>query len=103
MWFACWVGGLCAYDGKTFVRFDDQDGLTSPYANDLHIGRDGDVWVTTLAGVFRYDPGSVAQFSTRAGLSSGAIVQIVETADLNLWCLSSQRALYRYDGAGFGR
>jgi len=101
MLFACRNSdGLCSYDGKAFVQFDAQDGLTTSTVVKLHIDRDGDVWIAMQGGVFRLNPSSLATFSRRDGFSGGPVEQVAETADRTLWCLV-RNGLSRYDGRRF--
>lgn len=56
------VGGLCRYDpsaslrtgGKSFIRFSNQDGLTNSDVWTIVEDLEGNIWVGTRGGLFRY-------------------------------------------------
>ena len=47
-------GGLCRYDGKSFTRFTTKDGLSNIEIWTIVEDNDGNIWVGTRGGLFRY-------------------------------------------------
>jgi ligand-binding sensor domain-containing protein len=47
-------GGLCGYDGKSFIRFTSKDGLTKFDVWTIVEDNDGNIWVGTKGGLYRY-------------------------------------------------
>ncbi|MGZ4095191.1 MAG: ligand-binding sensor domain-containing protein [Bacteroidia bacterium] len=53
-----WIGtegGLCKFDGKTFVKYSSQDGLVSNFINKLLCDESGRIWIATKKGVSVFD------------------------------------------------
>src|SRR5690606_14407045 len=55
LWFGTTQNGLYKFDGKTFNRFLEADGLNSNNVSALLQARDGDIWIGTEAGLCIYD------------------------------------------------
>jgi ligand-binding sensor domain-containing protein len=55
-WFGTWGGGLSRFDGKHWVTYTTQDGLSGNVVNALAFDRRGVLWIGTDAGVSRLDP-----------------------------------------------
>jgi ligand-binding sensor domain-containing protein len=47
-------GGVCRYDGKFFIRFSTKDGLSNSDVWTIVEDDDGNIWVGTRGGLFRY-------------------------------------------------
>jgi len=97
----CTSEGLVRFDGSEFRTFDKQQGLPSRDVLDFLVAKDGSYWVVTSAGLCRLPPGAKAGEPCRVVASPGRgedynTDSIVETADGNLWLVTSQ-ALYRID------
>lgn len=61
--------------------------------------RQGDIWIATFTGVFRYD-GKTFSNVTR-GISSARFFSLLEDRQGNLWFGSIGSGVYRYDGKSF--
>jgi signal transduction histidine kinase/CheY-like chemotaxis protein/ligand-binding sensor domain-containing protein len=94
--------GLADFDGREFVIIDREEGL--PYLNGPCGNtrtEDGEFWVGTAEGLFRYNPASgkrPAKF-TEPGLPTEGILEIESTKDgVVWWRTKSPQVLVRYDG-----
>lgn len=86
LWFGTTDNGLYKFDGKTFTRFLEADGLNSNHISCLLEAVDGKIWIGTEAGLCLYDPsthlGSAQHKSLRAGGKTFAKIQIPLPTDL---------------------
>ena len=109
LWFACGPlnrpdnanGGLCRFDGKSFVNFTVHDGLASDTLTDLHHDADGNLWLATTEGVVRFSPQSLMTYGLPDGLDEGYVAAMAATADGNTWFIIGDQLgdkLSRFDG-----
>lgn len=102
-----WFGtdqGVYKYDGKTFRKYNEKDGL-----NHIDISRKsilvdklGAIWIGTHGGVYQYDPSADRKggqcFSLFPLLPSINVAGIMEDKNGNIWFASSDKGAFRYDG-----
>ena len=102
LWLACgYEGGICRYDGETFVSFGEEDGL--PDADVLCVLEDraGNLWLgTEEGGVCRYDGDRFITFTTEDGLASNRVYTMLEDRHGNVW-FGTVEGVSRYDGEEF--
>jgi signal transduction histidine kinase/ligand-binding sensor domain-containing protein/DNA-binding response OmpR family regulator len=102
-----WIGtndrGLNRYDQKTnkFTRFTSgktNRDLSDNTVTDVLEDRNGILWITTFAGLNRFDPktSTFEVFSTRNGLSNNYTKAVIQDANGMLW-ISSNGGLSRFD------
>ncbi len=103
-----WFGtdhGAIKYDGNTFVRYSEKNGLTNIKVGrkSILVDNSGNIWVGTEGGVFRYDPSAddtggkcFSQFHLLAPVS---VKDIMEDRDGNIWFATQNNGVFRYDGA----
>jgi ligand-binding sensor domain-containing protein len=110
-WFGTWGGGLSRFDGKQWVTFTTQDGLTGNVVNALAFDRRGVLWIGTDAGVSRMDPAACTspapgrkpsckftKFSTFDGLFHDAVYAIAIDATGAKW-FGTYGGVSRYTGS----
>src|SRR5690348_18313370 len=72
-----WAGnreGLHHFDGKQFVTYGAQDGLSNNFVLSLYQGSDGVLWVgTNGGGLNKLENGKFSSYTTRDGLSNGIV------------------------------
>ena len=84
VWLGLTSGGLTRYSAGRFTTFTTADGVPAGKINDLHLDRQGRLWVaTSLGGISRIDDAGaiVPKFFTytiETGLSSNVVVRIAE-------------------------
>ena len=90
-------------DGGSLEHFPLGESFQEQYVTDLIFDRAGSLWVTTLAGVLRHDPG-MRPFTyigeggnDRFSLSSGAVSDVVGDEDGFLWVGTFGGGLNRVD------
>lgn len=109
LWIAT-AEGLVRYDGRDFRHVQamsaDPDPLLSSPINDIHVDRQGHIWLaTTESGVARYDPETqdLKRYSHEPGtpesLSSDNVWRIFESGDGTLWFGTFAGGLSRLDPA----
>jgi ligand-binding sensor domain-containing protein len=100
-------GGICQYNGRSFVNFTITPPDYRPEANDASRpysvyctmqDRDGHIWLgTEQKGVCRFD-GHTTTWFTEAGLSDAAVRSIFQDRAGHLWFGNNGAGLFRYDG-----
>jgi ligand-binding sensor domain-containing protein len=106
-----WIGtrdqGACRFDGKTFTRFAEQDGL-APCVFCIAEDKNGNIWFGHDGqngedghGVSRYDGKAFTGFTKKDGLTNNNVLSIVEDKSGNLWFGTRFGGLCRYDGKTF--
>jgi signal transduction histidine kinase/streptogramin lyase len=97
-----WIGtarGLNRLSGDKVVRFGGDEVLAKQSISTLHADRQGALWIGTAGGgLARYQSNRVQLITTRNGLASDWIEQILEDDEGNLW-LGSQTGILRVSRA----
>ncbi len=86
-----WVAsaeGLHFYDGYTWTRFSQQDGLPSSFVRSLQFARDGTLWIGTDKGIATLDAQGRISIPEDTGLAGPNVRRIVEDRDGTLWFCS---------------
>jgi ligand-binding sensor domain-containing protein len=113
IWFACLSydlpkpikeGGVCRYDGKTFTKYPEMEGLHKNDIYSVYADKKGDIWMgATGLGLYRYDGKSFKFYkgTDRMDLTwSMGIQSILEDRNGTLWCGFSG-GLFRFNGTSF--
>lgn len=107
-WFGSLREGIAVYDGKTFIYFSSNDGLTDNQIHSIQEGKDGVIWINTQMGVSSYDG---TRITDRTGANTKTVqnnfqVQSIEPlqaewtrSDNDLWFEAGvKEGVYRFDG-----
>lgn len=96
-----WIGtenGLNKFDGYAFTKYyndiNDTLSLANNYVRKLYLTSAGDILLTNTVGLQFLDP-LHSRFTEVSVPSQMYFLDIVETPDASLWCLSSGSGLYR--------
>jgi ligand-binding sensor domain-containing protein len=114
LWFATYYRGLYCYDGKAFVHFMENDGLSNNAVNCIYEDKAGILWFGTTEGVCYYDGKSFKSFSL-SGIDSSnlekykypnllgkkSVESILQDKDGNFWFVTESDGVYLYDGKSF--
>ncbi len=93
MWF-CTRDGLSRFDGSEFVTYQIGDKESSPGIETIYETRDGNYWVSTTGGLFRFGPDRISQPDSEtpriaAEFVSGWRGSLLEDSRGNLWLSSA--------------
>lgn len=101
-----WFGtdqGVYKYDGKTFRKYNQKDGLNhiDISRKSILVDKSGIIWVGTNRGVYQYDPlidsKGGQSFSLFSLLPPINVAGIMEDKYGNIWFASSDKGVFRYD------
>ncbi len=105
-------GGVSRYDGKTFTRFPDVDGLTANDIYNLYADRAGNIWIGAVRkGAYRFDASTALgtdgetftlfDKTDRPDLTKYFAIQaFVEDRHGTLW-FGFSGGLFRFNGSSF--
>ena len=79
-----WGGGLLVKKGERFESPPELSPITAP-AVALHEGKEGDVWIGTTAGLYRYEAGKLTLVAGKEQLGLADVRAIAEAPDGTLW------------------
>lgn len=107
-WFGSLQEGVAVYNGKSFMYFSTNEGLTDNQIHSIQEDREGIIWFTTLNGVSSFDGTRIKNHTQKSeGHSQNAFpVQTIEPVQ-NKWMKSendlwfeagTKEGVYRYDG-----
>jgi streptogramin lyase len=100
LWFGSITGGASRYDGKSFTKFTDKDGLGNNDVQWIFEDRDAHIWLGTGNGASRYDGKSMTNFTTKEGLVHNSVYAIAQDASGRIW-FGTQGGISSYDGKSF--
>jgi ligand-binding sensor domain-containing protein/two-component sensor histidine kinase len=93
-----WIGttnGLSCWNGKDFKNFTPREGLSHPWVNALYEDGDQTLWIGTRGGgLNRYKDGVFKAVTTRQGLFSDEVYEIVED-DYGFFWMTCRNGLFR--------
>ena len=84
-------GGLVRFDGIDFVTFDAENtsAFRSDTINDLLEDSSGALWISSAAGLLRYQNGSFAAFTSTQGLPSDTVWFSYQDHQQRLWAMTA--------------
>ena len=97
----------CKDQGKTDLtknntKSETKDAVTPPYGGAIRTikqDRNGNIWITSWEGVFRYDGKSFTNITSK--VSSAPFFSVLEDRKGNFWFGSIGSGVYYYDGISF--
>lgn len=99
-----WIGtmnGVCRYDGRKIIRFDEGNVLFSNPVKAICEDKSGNIWFGTVRkGLVRYSGTDFKNFTTNDGLLSDNVNAITEDSQGNMW-IGTSEGLCVYDGKKF--
>jgi signal transduction histidine kinase len=102
LWFGTFGGGVCKYDGETFMHYTENEGLSNDYVRSILEDRHGNLWFGTFGGgVCMYDGETFTHFTEKEGLSNNDVRTILEDSHGNLWFGTYGGGVCMYDGKTF--
>jgi streptogramin lyase len=113
LWFGTTENGLYKYDGKSFSRFLETDGLNSNTIYSILEDKDGKIWIGTEAGLCLHDgktfaaieiplPKNLAPNEKPNWGNSHRVSGIMQAKSGKLWFVTID-GVYIYDGKSFSQ
>jgi ligand-binding sensor domain-containing protein len=98
LWFGTLGDGLVRYDTKTLTYFSKADQLDASSVHAIEEDQNGNLWLGTDQGLYKYDGQKFKNYKNEAGLQSIDIGRksILEDKAGILW-VGTSKGLYRYD------
>lgn len=96
-WFGSDGHGVYRFDGKATTNFTTNDGLCSDRIRGIQQHKSGDILITTLEGVSKFDGQSFSTLPVTA-MDSPADGWVLDPDDVWLPWQTGQKGPYRYDG-----
>ena len=100
-----WVGtesAIYVIKGEDVIKFDDDfQELYKVSVNEFLEDREGNLWMATSNGLFKYSEGRLSPFGKDEGLTNSSIEGICLDNSNHLWVGAGQRGLYRFSGERF--
>lgn len=106
LWFTSMThGGISRYDGKSFIHFSMENGLSDDMILSSFQDSSGKLWFGSLGnregGLHRYDGKAFTNFTEEDGLSSKNVRVIHEDKKGVLWITGDRDVMNIYDGEIF--
>lgn len=114
LWFSSNGGGIYHYDGKTFKRYSEKDGLSSNQVYSIASDQKNNLWFGTQDGLTKYDRNRFEHialpYQDTTGewmskvyptLNPNAAHTLATDNDGNLWIGTAGGGAYKYDGLTF--
>ncbi len=98
IWVTSW-DGMFKYDGHSYINFtkDVSDARFFSVLED----RKGNYWFSTVgSGVYYFNGDSFQQYTTKDGLTSNVVMEMMEATDKTIW-FSTENGVSKYDGHTF--
>ena len=101
IWIGTWEG-LTQFDGERFRAFTRAQGINRVIA--LAEDREGNIWFGTLAdGALRLARNGFSAYTEADGLASATIRGVFESRAGDLYVVSSNQRIHRFDGSRIHR
>jgi ligand-binding sensor domain-containing protein len=103
-WFGSLQEGVAVYNGKTFIYFNSNDGLTDNQIHSIQEDKEGVIWFNTQKGVSSYDGTRIKNHTDaetkKFKIQSNELLQPNwMKSDNDLWFEAGNKAgVYRFDG-----
>ena len=96
------VGGLCRYDGNSFTKFPEIEGLNGHEVWDLKEDKNGNIWIAPKnRGLYLYDGSKFSLVEGSMNLTPYSCVQsILEDKEGKMW-FGYSGGIFRLDGKSF--
>jgi len=79
IWFSTDGGGVSKYDGRSFLHYTEEEGLSNNYLVSMIEDKNGNLWFGTWGGgISLYDGNSFTHFTEEEGLSNYTVKAILE-------------------------
>ena len=95
-------GGVNRHDGRLFTHIQEALESNNEVIACTNTDKNQNIWIGTARGsLIKYDGESITRFTSRQGLPSRAITDILEDKSGNIWMATWQGGVIKYDGRSF--
>jgi len=96
LWVGTDGGGVCRFDGTTFIEYNTELGLSNNQIRAIYQDHTGNIWFGTKDGyVSKYDGKNFTNYNNKNGLESNTIICITEDKNGTMWFGSVNSGLYK--------
>ncbi|MBE9468631.1 MAG: SpoIIE family protein phosphatase [Bacteroidetes bacterium] len=86
-------GGVSKYDGKNFITYNKNNGLSGNIVRSLLEDKKGNIWIGTDNGITIYNGYSHLTINSEAGLKGSTILKLFEDRQNNIWAATNDGGL----------
>ncbi len=103
IWVSTANSGLYRFDAnlKKFDRFTTQNGLKDNSIESIFSDSEGNIWLSTLSGIVKYDGATFTHFGEKEGLPFERIKSMTQDNEGNLWLSSDGGGICKFTGEAF--
>lgn len=104
IWFATQGGGVCRYDGKKFLQYEEKDGIAGQLVNCIAEDRNNNLWFGSTWGGMTYFNGiHFTVYDIENGLLDNLVNTIYYDSATNSLLIGTARGLNSYDFNKFSK
>ena len=88
LWIATLYGGVVRYDGSSWIKFTEKDGLVNDKVSSIALGNDGKVWASSYdrkGGLSVYNGSTWANFTEGNGMPSNCVHSVSVGSMGDVW------------------
>lgn len=101
LWFGTIGGGVCRYNGNSFMHFTEEEGLSKNVVRSIHEDLHGNLWFgTDGGGISMYDGETFTHYTEKEGLINNTVYAIAEDSNGNLW-FGTRGGVSKFNGSTF--
>ncbi len=97
LWFCTFTNGVIKYDGKTFTRYTQKDGLLGGEVYYAFDDGKGNIWITTTQGISIFDGTKFRNYPQSASSIKKEVFVIKKDRWGGIWCATYGEGLYRVE------
>lgn len=95
LWIGTDGGGVCRFDGKEFVVYNDKKGLIGNTIRCILEDSKGNLWFATHHGISVYNGTNFINIGVNEGLPDAPVMKIFEDSKNNMWAGSAGKGLHK--------
>lgn len=100
IWLTDFDNGLFRFNGTSFTRFTEKDGLASNHTRSITLDKSGNLWIATSNGVSVYNGTSFTNYTIKQGLKEDYTRAILCDKKGAIW-FGHRNGISRFDRKGF--
>lgn len=97
LWIGSLGGDLTSYDGSTFKKYNDDNGLRHRFILCINEDNNGNIWFGCYGGgLYKYDGKSFTNYFTNNGLKTESPFSVIADKQNNIW-IGDNRGIEKFD------